>query len=124
MPTLTQDIKSGPGHYIVSEANGYRSRDVGTIAAGSGVLKPGAVLARVTATSKLVPYNPAGADGSQNAVAILYDGCDATAADVKRTVTARDSEVHAAVLTWAAGVTDPQKATALAALAALGIIAR
>lgn len=124
MPTLTEDLRSGAGHYIVSESNGYRARSVGTIASGAGVLKPGAVLAQVTATKKWVRYNPAGADGSQNAAAILYQGCDATAADVKRTLTARDSEVQASALEWAAGTTDPQKATAIAALAVLGIIAR
>ena len=123
MPVLTQGLRP-TGHYLVSEANGYRSRDVGIIASGSGKLDAGAVLGRITASKKLVPLAPAAVDGSQNAAAILFEACDATSADVRRTITARDSEVQAAVLVWAAGVTDVQKTAALAQLAALGIAAR
>lgn len=224
MPILTEDLKSGAGHYIVSEASGYRSRDVGTIVSGAGVLKPGSVLGKITAggavtvtktdvgggkgalalaapaygagvkagiyrviivepaanagsfvvedpdgiivgngnvavafdgvvkftladgatdfaagdtalvmvaiaapatVGKLGLYDPAAADGRAVPAAILYEGCDATSTDVERTLTARDTEVHAAVLTWKSGTTDNQKAAALAVLAeAHGIIAR
>lgn len=106
--TFNNDIKfviaDGGTDFIVGD--GF---DI-TIAAGSG---------------KYAPYNPASFDGRQNASAILFEGCDATSADVRRVVTARDSEVEAAALQWGAGVTtDPQKNTALAALAALHIVAR
>lgn len=111
-------------HYLVSEANGFRSRETGLVASGSGKVDAGAVLGRVTATKKLVPLAPAASDGSQNAVAILFESCDATSKDVRRTITARDAEVQAAVLVWANGVTDTQKTAALAQLAALGIAAR
>ena len=114
----------GAGHYIVSEADGYRSRDQVVIASTSGVLLPGAVLGKVTASGKYMPLAPAAADGTQTAAAVLFEGCDATAADVRRTATTRDSEVSAAALVWPAGTTDPQKTAALAALAAVGIIAR
>ena len=120
---LTEDL-ARPGHYIVSEAQGYRSREQIIIAAGAGKLKAGAVLAQVTASKKYVAYTPGASDGSQNAKVILYEGCDATSADVSRTVTARDSEVHADVLVWASGVNDSQKTTALTALVAVGIIGR
>ena len=123
MATLTQGLRP-TGHYLVSEANGYRSRDVGVIASGAGKLDAGAVLGRITASKKLVPLAPGASDGSQNAAAILYEACDATSADVRRTITARDSEVQAAVLVWAGGVNDSQKTAALAQLAALGIAAR
>ncbi|MEV4609766.1 head decoration protein [Neorhizobium sp. LMR1-1-1.1] len=123
MPTLTQGLRP-TGHYLVSEANGYRSRDTGLIATGSGKCEAGLVLGRITASKKLVPIAPAASDGSQNAAAILFEACDATAADVRRTITSRDAEVQAAVLVWPAGVTDVQKTAALAQLAALGIAAR
>lgn len=123
MPVFTQGLRP-TGHYLVSEANGFRSREVGVIASGSGKLDAGAVLGRITASKKLVPLAPGASDGSQNAVAVLYEGCDATSADVRRTITARDSEVQAAVLVWAGGVNDSQKTAALAQLAALGIAAR
>lgn len=124
MTVLSEDL-ARTGHYIVSEANGYRSRDEGVIASGSGVMKSGRVLGRIAASGKLTSYTPGAADGSENAVAILYEGCDATSADIRRTFTARDSEVQAAALDWGAAVTtDAHKNTALAALAALGIISR
>lgn len=123
MVVLSENLRR-TAHYLVSEANGFRSREVGMIASGSGKVEPGAVLGRITASKKLVPFNPAATDGSQNAVAILYEGCDATSADVRRTITARDAEVQAAVLVWANGVTDSQKTAALAQLAVLGIAAR
>lgn len=123
MATLTQGLRP-TAHYLVSEANGFRSRDTGVIASGSGKLDAGTVLGRITASKKLVPLAPGASDGSQNAAAILYEACDATSADVRRTITARDSEVQAAVLVWAVGVNDTQKTAALAQLAALGIAAR
>ncbi|MBB2841457.1 UNVERIFIED_ORG: hypothetical protein GGE64_005240 [Rhizobium etli] len=123
MPVLTQGLRP-TGHYLVSEANGFRSREVGVIASGSGKLDAGAVLGQVTATKKYKPLAPAASDGTQNAAAILFEACDATSADVRRTLTARDSEVQAAVLVWPAGTTDNQKTAALAQLAALGIASR
>lgn len=123
MPILEQNLRR-TAHYIVSEAHGYRSREQVVIASGSGVLEPGAVLGQATASKKYVPFDPAGEDGSQNAVAILYEGCDATTADVRRTITARDTEVQADVLVWDEAVTETQKNAALAALAALGMVAR
>lgn len=123
MPVLTKGLRP-TAHYLVSEANGFRSREVGIIASGSGKLDAGAVLGRVTASKKLVPLAPGASDGSQTAVAILYEACDATSADVRRTTTARDAEVQAAVLVWPVGTTDNQKTAALAQLAALGIAAR
>lgn len=213
MTQILSDDRHTTASYIVSEANGYRSREVGFVASGSGVLKAGAVLGlavlgsalaaaksggntgngtisavtlldgaktgiyklRFTSatawtlvdpegfeigsgvngvanandlaftttaggtpfvagdgfditvspgTKKLKPLNPSAVDGSQHAVAILYEGCDATSADVRRTYTARDSEVQDDMLTWPVGITDSQKNAALASLAALGIIAR
>lgn len=125
MPVLTEDRFSGAAHYIVSEANGYRSREQVVIASGSGVLKAGTVLGKVTASGKYAPYNPTLATGVETAVAILYEGCDATAEDVRRTATARDTEIHAEVLQWGAGVTtDQHKTDALTDLAGSGIIAR
>lgn len=221
MVTLAQNIHT-TASYLVSEANGFRSRGVGTIASGSGKLKAGTVLGKRTkgtltavgasgapapagatitaspavtagvtkagvhifrcetagvtgtwqhedpdgiyvgtattgtaytgqgmtltitdsgtdpaigevlkvtvseaaATNKYAPINFSATDGSETAAAILFEECDATSADVRRTFTQRDSEVTSGELTWPTGATDNQKAAALAQLAALGIIAR
>lgn len=82
------------------------------------------VLGQVTASKKYVQLDPAASDGSEVAAAILYDNIDASANDKAAVITARDSEVKAAALAWPAGITAPEKAAALAELAALGIIAR
>lgn len=125
MAILTEDRFSGAGHYLVSEANGmYRSREQIVIASGAGVLKPGAVLGKVTASGKYVPFDPDAATGAETAAAILWEGCDATDADVRRTATVRDAEVHADVLVFVDGTTDLEKTAALASLAAAGIVGR
>jgi len=83
-------------------------------------------IAELAGAGKYTPYNPTGVNGSQIATAILYEGCDATDAgvDVRRTITARDTEVVAAELRYAEGVTGDQKTAALASLATFGIIGR
>lgn len=120
---LNEELRQ-TAHYIVSEASGYRSRDTGVIASESGKLLSGSVLGQITASKKWGPYDPTATDGTENAAAILYEGCDATTADAKRTLTIRDTEVQADVLVWGEAVTDAQKTTALAALAKIGVIAR
>ena len=122
-PILQQDRRT-TAHYIVSEPDSYIGREQVIIASGSGKVVAGTVLAQVTATKKYVPLAPAASDGSQTAKAVLYEGCDATSADIRRVVTVRMTEVAANALVWPAGITDVQKNAALAALAAATIIAR
>ncbi|BAP94463.1 head decoration protein D [Aurantimonas phage AmM-1] len=124
MVEILTEGRRGAAHYIVSEAHGYRSREQGVVASGAGVLSAGQVMGQVTATGKYVPVDPDAVDGSEKAAAILYEGCDATDADVRRTFTVRDTEVHADVLAWVDGTTDPEKTAALAELAAAGIVGR
>jgi hypothetical protein len=123
MTVLSQNLR-GTAHYLVSEASGYRSREQIVVASGSGKLDAGTVLGRVTASKKFVPFDPAATNGAEVAAAVLYEACDATDQDVRRTVTARHAEVHADVLVWGGTVTDAQKTTALTQLAGLGIAAR
>ena len=114
-----ENIYDRPGHYIVSEAaNIYRSREQGFVAAGAGKLTAGMVL-KSDGAGKWVPF-----DGTGTAARVLFESCDATAADARRTMSVRDTEVQVDVLQWMAGVTDVQKTAALASLAAAGIIGR
>ena len=62
---------------VKNEGRGRISRDEGILASGSGILRPGKVLGRITASTKLVPLAPAASDGSQNAAAILLENVDA-----------------------------------------------
>lgn len=125
-----QEMGRGTACYLVSEANGSRSREVITVAQGHK-LPPGTVLAQVEATGKYVPLDPANGsgagetpDGSQIALAVLYAAVDTTEAEKPGVVTARDAEVADHALTWPAAITQPQKTAALGQLAAVGIVVR
>lgn len=110
------------GAYIIGEVE-FLARSLAIIAVGA-IIEPGTVLAQVTASKKLVPLNPAGADGSQTAHAINHDHVDASDNDVPAVVTSRLTAINTAELLWPAGITDVQKAGALAQLETKNIIAR
>lgn len=114
--------------FIMSEANGNRSRDNVTIAGGSGgagVVPAGTVLGKLTSGGEYIPSPDSGADGSQTAIAVLLDDVDATAGDVVAAVIARDAEINGNCITYDASVSDAgKKATKAAQLAAVGIIVR
>lgn len=107
---------------VLSEV-GAISRDKATLVAGQN-LTAGTVLGRITLGGKYTLHNPAATDGSQAAAAVLLTDCNASAADAPALILARLAEVKAALLTFKSGITAPQKATALADLAAHHIVAR
>jgi len=114
-----------PGEFILSEANGQRSREAITIAAGAGVIAPGTVLGKVTATGKYVASAVGATDGSQIPSAINIYGADATGVDVSVSAIVRDAEVNGACLTYHADRDQkPEKAAAHDALKSLGVIVR
>jgi len=126
MVTLTNRIRAGG--FIQSEANYARSRDKVTIEGGSGgagYVYAGTVLGQITSTGKYVPSPHTGSDGSQTAVAILFEDTDATEGDVVAGVVARDAEVRADSLTYDASVTTlGEQQAKWAQLEAVGIIVR
>lgn len=126
MTVLSNRIRAGG--FIQSEANYARSRDMITIeggTGGAGQLYAGTVLGKVTATGNYLPSPASGGDGSQTAVAILWDDVDATAGDVLAAAVTRDAEVRAADLRFDSSVdTDNEKAAKYTELAAVGIIVR
>lgn len=123
MPTVISETLPHAGGFVVSEANGWRSRDRISIASGA-IVRPGEVLGKQTATGHYVAWNPSAVDGTETASAIAYGHIDATAAVTPGPAVVRDAEVSAANLVWPSDATDPQKAAATADLAAIGIIAR
>lgn len=111
--------------FVLSEQAGRLSRDVVTIASGSGKLEPGTLLAKVTASGKYVPSPATGADGSQTAIAVLAYAVDATSADVDAVVIANDAEVKSPMLIFHSTVDDATKRAAkLTQLRAVNIKAR
>ena len=93
----------------------------GTLAAGN--LVSGTVVGKVTATGKYVILAPAASDGSESAAGILIGDLDASSAEEPGIFLAH-GEAVSANLTWPAGITDNQKAAAIAQLRALGIFVK
>ena len=100
------------------------SRDTGTALAGEA-FELGQVVSKVTATGKLVVFDPAVVDGSEKIVGVALNEVEAGAADVEGVpYSARISTLSASGLRWPAGLSAPQLAAGLAQLAALGLVVR
>jgi hypothetical protein len=102
--------------FLVSEANGFRAREVGTVVGGTAPgLPAGQVLGRL-ANGNYVAYDAGAETGAEDISGILYDGQIGTC---PQTVVVRDAEVNYKHLT----VTGT-KAVIVAGLNALGIAVR
>lgn len=126
MTALTNRTRAGG--FLASEANWARARDKVTIEGGftgAVALYAGTVLGKITATGKYTISPNTGSDGSQTAVAILWEDVDPTDGDVVAGIAARDCEVRANDLTYDSTVDDnTKKGTKHTQLAAVGIIVR
>lgn len=93
-----------PAEFILSEANGYRSREMVELAEGED-LEAGTVLGQVTASGEYVQWNPDAdpEDGSETAVAILYGHAHNPDSEQRVAIVARDAEVDGAKLIWPEG---------------------
>lgn len=100
------------------------SQDEIIIASGAGQLKLGTVLGQITATKKYVLQDPAAADGSEVARAILGEAVLATSADVPVLGVIWGAIVVLPELHFKAGITEAEKAAAVASLAEQKILAR
>lgn len=110
---------------VVMEGESRYSRKAITVASGAGKLACGAVLGKVTASGKYVLSDPAAADGSETAVAVLLTPVDATAADAEGSALVRFAVINRARLSYAAGVTTAANRQTLADdLEAIGILVR
>lgn len=114
--------------FLLSEASGKRSLDTLTIVSGEGVLEPGTVLGKVTASGKYAASPNAavgGKEGAEAASAILCYRVDATDADVEAVLVTSDAEVKSPMLLFEASVDDtPKELAKLEQLRAVGIKAR
>jgi hypothetical protein len=119
MAVLTEGRHAG--EFLLSEANGARSRASVTLAAGQGIT-PGEVLGSVAGVYEALDL--AANDGAQHAVGIAFYAAQTGAETEKLVIIARDAEVNQHCLTWPAAITTAQKQAAIVELAALGIILR
>ena len=114
----------GTACYLVSEANGTRSRDVVTLAQGHNCL-PGTVLGKITASGKYAAHDPAAVDGTETAVAVLWGNADASAGDAPAVAVVRGPAiVNRHDLFFAGTPSEGEIAAAHTALLAAGILVR
>lgn len=122
MPVISEPLNLGD--LLKYEAPNLYSRDQATVALGQN-LKLGSVVGMDTASGKLKAWNPAGTDGTEQAIGVLVFDIDATLADRDDAILiARHAIFADHALTWPAGATPEQKATATAQLKALGLLLR
>lgn len=114
----------GAGHFLSEGFDHNRSAEQILLKANAGALVTGQVVGKVTATGQFAILNPAGGDGTEAAAGILWQGRDNVAATQRAVIVARGATVNGNLITWPAGITNNQKTTAIAQLAALGIIVR
>jgi hypothetical protein len=120
MSSLTE-VKH-PAEFVVSLGNGGISKETITVKSGEN-LGAGAVLGKITVGGKYVHCDPDASDGSETAVAVLYEACDASAGDTKSVIVARYAEVNADRIDFGA-MDSGQTATAKTQLATATIFVR
>jgi len=122
MSVITEGLNLGD--LLKYEAPNLYSRDQVTIAAGQN-LAIGTVVGIETATSKIKQIDPAATDGTEIAVGVVATSVDASLIDREDGILiARHAVVADHALTWPAGITPLEKATAIAQLKAAGVLVR
>ena len=121
MTTLTEGSRQQ--EWLMTDNPAYFSREQSTLISGQN-LRSGTVIGKISASGKWTILAPVAADGSQNAAGFLLTHTDASTGDKRCTVIEGNPgvavQVNGALITWPAGITGPQKTTAIAALKALG----
>ena len=113
------------GGFLIWEVLRDYTRETVTIASGAGKLEPCTVLGKITTGGKYTVLAPAATNGSQNAAGLLWDGVDATDADVPGVVILRGPAiVNRHEVSFPDGATEAQITAATTALATIGIILR
>ncbi|MEL6101308.1 MAG: head decoration protein [Pseudomonadota bacterium] len=116
------DMTPRNADFLISEANGFRSRAEVTVNATTAALEPGTVLGMITSSGNYIRHDSGLSNGAQNVAGILMIAIGAEGAN--RTVIVRDAEVAGADLIYEDGANASQITAANAALAALGIVVR
>ena len=114
--------------FIVSESNGYRSRDDVTVTVPAATTyAAGTILGKITASGKYVRHAAGATDGSEDEAGVLYEtlaNTTVSAVDSESVSFARDAEVNGSELTYEVGADAAQITASNLALKALGIIVR
>ena len=122
---MARVLTEGPhtGGFLVWEAFRDYCREVVTIT--GGVLEPGTVLGRITASGSYAAHDPAALDGSETAVAVLWGRADASGGDVPAVAVIRGPAiVNRHDIVFAGAPSEAEIDAAHAALLAAGILVR
>ena len=119
MTTLTETTH--PGGFLVWEA--FRDYTRETVTVASGMLDPGTVLGKITASGKYAAHDPP--DGTETAVAALWGKADAAGGDVPAVALVRGpAVVNRNDLVFVGTPSEGEITAAHAALLAVGILVR
>lgn len=114
-----------PGDTITGATSGSTARVVSlTLATGTWAGGDAAGVLTLDDRSGALQSENLNVGGNSNVATIGGDSSAVAAADIEGVAIVRDAEIVDSELTWPSGATTAQKATALAELAALGIIVR
>ena len=112
------------GDLLKYEAPNLYSRDEVIVAAGQS-LALGAVVGRNFTTNEIAAFDPNADDGTGKAIGVLLQAVVTTATERRRSViVSRHAIVFGGALVLPPNLTSEQTATALAQLAALGVLVR
>lgn len=120
MPSITENPHAGS--FILSEANGDRSRENVVIAQGENLIA-GALLGKITSSGEYAEHDPDATDGTQTVAGILIGASDASTVKQDAAAIVRDAEVIEAQLDMD-DLDTSETAAAIADLLSLGIIVR
>ena len=121
MPTTTLEQRRA-GCYLGESFSPNVNNEEIIVASGAGVLYPGTVLGKITASGKYVLHDNALSNGAEGATAILFNQVDATSADAKAVATVNGpATINGNDLTFKTGISAPNRAAAIAALRAKGM---
>lgn len=123
MTTFTEGRHAA--EFILSEANGQRSRENGTVASGQDLVAGQVVQLSAGRLVAFTALDDTAGDLITPAVGIMIDACDASGGDTAAAYLARDAEVNLNLLTYPEETTTGnEEEHTIESLAALGIIAR
>lgn len=91
MNPLIEGVRNG--EFILSEANGTRSRETVIVSASAPAMVSGTAVGVISATGHYTKYDNAATDGSQTCKGVLYTGVQDIATTQKAVVIARDAEI-------------------------------
>ena len=118
-PILEKEVM---GDFLLFEEDAFYSRELVTVVSGAGVLHPGTVVGKITASGKVDYAKDGESNGLENPIGVLAFSVDATSADAEAVIINRHATVSLPGLIFDSTVDNDTKRNAmLDALLALGI---